>query len=109
MIRRPPRSTLFPYTTLFRSRDRGCAADDVRRETEPLEAGRRRSEGILRRPHVQCHDPEKRAAGRSAELRKADHTVRRAIGGGEELSGRRARADWPRRAERTTLAQPPRN
>src|SRR3712207_7738883 len=25
MIRRPPRSTLFPYTTLFRSRDeRGC-------------------------------------------------------------------------------------
>src|SRR2546422_7779405 len=25
MIRRPPRSTLFPYTTLFRSRS-GCAA-----------------------------------------------------------------------------------
>src|SRR2546430_5927934 len=24
MIRRPPRSTLFPYTTLFRSRWRGC-------------------------------------------------------------------------------------
>src|SRR5256885_10783071 len=35
MIRRPPRSTLFPYTTLFRSRDRGaggvagCAGGDV--------------------------------------------------------------------------------
>src|SRR2546422_3147918 len=27
MIRRPPRSTLFPYTTLFRSR--GCARDAV--------------------------------------------------------------------------------
>src|SRR5258708_15956719 len=26
MIRRPPRSTLFPYTTLFRSRDRPPAA-----------------------------------------------------------------------------------
>src|SRR3712207_8736029 len=26
MIRRPPRSTLFPYTTLFRSGDRGVAA-----------------------------------------------------------------------------------
>src|SRR6185503_20948690 len=26
MIRRPPRSTLFPYTTLFRSRRRGSAA-----------------------------------------------------------------------------------
>src|ERR1019366_10634149 len=25
MIRRPPRSTLFPYTTLFRSRDHGRA------------------------------------------------------------------------------------
>src|SRR3712207_8254026 len=24
MIRRPPRSTLFPYTTLFRSRPTGC-------------------------------------------------------------------------------------
>src|SRR2546429_4402377 len=24
MIRRPPRSTLFPYTTLFRSQSRGC-------------------------------------------------------------------------------------
>src|SRR5690349_22402715 len=26
MIRRPPRSTLFPYTTLFRSRDHRAAA-----------------------------------------------------------------------------------
>src|SRR5256885_12066283 len=28
MIRRPPRSTLFPYTTLFRSR--GCELSEVR-------------------------------------------------------------------------------
>src|SRR5438034_8625965 len=28
MIRRPPRSTLFPYTTLFRSPSRGRAAQD---------------------------------------------------------------------------------
>src|SRR3712207_9156726 len=26
MIRRPPRSTLFPYTTLFRSRNRSCGS-----------------------------------------------------------------------------------
>src|SRR5438445_7183433 len=26
MIRRPPRSTLFPYTTLFRSRRKSCIA-----------------------------------------------------------------------------------
>src|SRR2546427_10260152 len=29
MIRRPPRSTLFPYTTLFRSRDGGQYGDVV--------------------------------------------------------------------------------
>src|SRR2546430_8251897 len=28
MIRRPPRSTLFPYTTLFRSREPRAGADD---------------------------------------------------------------------------------
>src|SRR3712207_7379754 len=31
MIRRPPRSTLFPYTTLFRSQARRLGAQDVRR------------------------------------------------------------------------------
>src|SRR3989475_8363966 len=29
MIRRPPRSTLFPYTTLFRSRELGAVVADV--------------------------------------------------------------------------------
>src|SRR3712207_9050304 len=36
MIRRPPRSTLFPYTTLFRS---GVGALDVRPRHGPLAAG----------------------------------------------------------------------
>src|SRR3712207_9489781 len=31
MIRRPPRSTLFPYTTLFRSRPHGVAAPKLDR------------------------------------------------------------------------------
>src|SRR5256885_11394673 len=40
MIRRPPRSTLFPYTTLFRSgEDNGLATDPVR---EPAEKDERR-------------------------------------------------------------------
>src|SRR3712207_7783306 len=30
MIRRPPRSTLFPYTTLFRSEDAAAEAEAVR-------------------------------------------------------------------------------
>src|SRR5258708_28082283 len=29
MIRRPPRSTLFPYTTLFRSTDNGTLTNDA--------------------------------------------------------------------------------
>src|SRR6266498_3625937 len=39
MIRRPPRSTLFPYTTLFRSRHRadGCERVGARHDTAPRE------------------------------------------------------------------------
>src|SRR3712207_9539087 len=36
MIRRPPRSTLFPYTTLFRSGDQRVRA--LARRVEPLDA-----------------------------------------------------------------------
>src|SRR3712207_8124615 len=39
MIRRPPRSTLFPYTTLFRSVERLLLADAVRERLVPAEAG----------------------------------------------------------------------
>src|SRR2546430_3753820 len=53
MIRRPPRSTLFPYTTLFRSRERGGAdagTVDGRRQGEdpagPVDSnGHRRAAG----------------------------------------------------------------
>src|SRR5688572_31521928 len=61
MIRRPPRSTLFPYTTLFRSH---CRSDegresrgrrDVIRSQLPCEAlehlGRSRARAIRNRPH----------------------------------------------------------
>src|SRR3712207_8150137 len=41
MIRRPPRSTLFPYTTLFRSlRARGRSARDARTDPHPGPSGR---------------------------------------------------------------------
>src|SRR2546429_7025787 len=43
MIRRPPRSTLFPYTTLFRSRP--GAAEGVRAEAVHLELQRDRLGG----------------------------------------------------------------
>src|SRR2546430_10484608 len=39
MIRRPPRSTLFPYTTLFRSHK---ASDRSRQKLKPIHRGHRR-------------------------------------------------------------------
>src|SRR3712207_5764856 len=60
MIRRPPRSTLFPYTTLFRSYPLGAIGDpelapgEARRPLRQLDAGEPR-EGIERaldRPRV---------------------------------------------------------
>src|SRR2546430_4296533 len=43
MIRRPPRSTLFPYTTLFRSRSWGEVSEGGR-SPPPSHLARRRSE-----------------------------------------------------------------
>src|SRR5256885_12603315 len=39
MIRRPPRSTLFPYTTLFRSVARAAAERSARRERLAVSSG----------------------------------------------------------------------
>src|SRR2546426_12473170 len=39
MIRRPPRSTLFPYTTLFRSLDVRGQGDDGGEHADPAEPG----------------------------------------------------------------------
>src|SRR5256886_16922190 len=57
MIRRPPRSTLFPYTTLFRSR-RPARVEPLRAR-EPSDAGDRR------------HTPRHR---RRRKVRSEEHT-----------------------------------
>src|SRR5260221_6724346 len=44
MIRRPPRSTLFPYTTLFRSKTEVGTTVQPPRRTEGSVGGRRRGE-----------------------------------------------------------------
>src|SRR3989442_11882568 len=63
MIRRPPRSTLFPYTTLFRSRhDRGRQAEEEHRDArDPDGSGERRrirseehTSELQSRPHLVC-------------------------------------------------------
>src|SRR3712207_7410056 len=52
MIRRPPRSTLFPYTTLFRSHDGTLCALSV-----PSDGHAAAPAGPRRRPHVTPHAP----------------------------------------------------
>src|SRR3712207_7921539 len=65
MIRRPPRSTLFPYTTLFRSRGersgvRAPAPAVARRPARQPQAGGRRAarRGARRRPRSEEHTSE---------------------------------------------------
>src|SRR3712207_7503992 len=48
MIRRPPRSTLFPYTTLFRSHPLG----ERERALEPDALGHQLGEQLVDRPHA---------------------------------------------------------
>src|SRR5258708_20963524 len=70
MIRRPPRSTLFPYTTLFRSRDGG------RRRA------RRNAFRLSRscRPRQRCRQSRKaRSEEHTSELQSPDHLVCRLL------------------------------
>src|SRR3712207_7621186 len=66
MIRRPPRSTLFPYTTLFRSRDLEALAhllDGARRFG--LDAPRGRARAL--QPDAERHAETRRLGGRRSE------------------------------------------
>src|SRR3989475_12762832 len=47
MIRRPPRSTLFPYTTLFRSTCRGPSGQILARDSRQALADRGRDAGAI--------------------------------------------------------------
>src|SRR5687767_15489780 len=53
MIRRPPRSTLFPYTTLFRSREAGTARKENGEGDEaPVQVPRRGPRGCPPEAHA---------------------------------------------------------
>src|SRR5688572_32738147 len=67
MMRRPPRSTLFPYTTLFRSRGGGGAGADGGR----LRIGRRAPRGGARRARVLADPDMLRAARAGVRDRKS--------------------------------------
>src|SRR2546430_7664870 len=76
MIRRPPRSTLFPYTTLFRSRGPAALARPGGSPVDRRVASRWRSLGRIGRLRV-SRDPDRPAAGvgpRRLPLRSEEHT-----------------------------------
>src|SRR5690242_21203754 len=57
MIRRPPRSTLFPYTTLFRSAEQGDAdADKIAGADDSAHRGRAVGQMPVRRGHARASD-----------------------------------------------------
>src|SRR5438034_7767972 len=74
MIRRPPTSTLFPYTTLFRSRWRGGAD-----RSEPADAGHSRDAvEISGEDAALAHRPDDRRArsgDRKSTRLNSSHTV----------------------------------
>src|SRR3712207_6895909 len=70
MIRRPPRSTLFPYTTLFRSRSRP-------RSSHPPGPDRGSRAGAARRglrALLACHESSVNHFLRKCSLRSEEHT-----------------------------------
>src|SRR5438094_6321050 len=70
MIRRPPRSTLFPYTTLFRSGRPGRPRARIR---NPARRPRGRPNG-LRPPSRSAPVPAAHRAAGSSSVRSEEHT-----------------------------------
>src|SRR2546430_17354999 len=85
MIRRPPRSTLFPYTTLFRSKARAAGLSSITTGVQPISA----QEHSARLAKVQTAMQQRKTA---ALLVEAGSTL-------EDFTG----IHWWR-AERTTAA-----
>src|SRR5438034_2192815 len=80
MIRRPPRSTLFPYTTLFRSLAKKLGFYRQRRRVvnDLVKRSRRKIHGSRR--HVLVHNPRDKKRGkpekdgRQTQARSEEHT-----------------------------------
>src|SRR3712207_7557231 len=72
MIRRPPRSTLFPYTTLFRSRHR-CSDGTEERRIVPVRG--RRNDGAVARGRARQEAAESGQRGSECPVaRSEEHT-----------------------------------
>src|SRR2546425_5770458 len=69
MIRRPPRSTLFPYTTLFRSRDSAITAGRATCIVRPKKLLRATAAASRANSKLRSASP-----GSAATLRSEEHT-----------------------------------
>src|SRR2546427_7975703 len=82
MIRRPPRSTLFPYTTLFRSRGLNPGPEIRRRGVKPVfvhEDDARRGGLSFQRPHVVVNARIVRSEEHTSELQSQSNLVCRLL------------------------------
>src|SRR2546422_7544170 len=78
MIRRPPRSTLFPYTTLFRSRSRGGHRQDRERRRPRRRAALARAIAGGQGRHL-CRRYVGRSEEHTSELQSRLHLVCRLL------------------------------
>src|SRR3712207_7228270 len=74
MIRRPPRSTLFPYTTLFRSRRPGAARRELPAGVDPRDL-----EGAGEGEHREGDGPPPRSEEHTSELQSRQYLVCRLL------------------------------
>src|SRR2546430_3710234 len=80
MIRRPPRSTLFPYTTLFRSSPRRLGVGQDRRAARPAAGGDRRPPGSGVQPvHRVPRQGPRRSEEHTSELQSQSNLVCRLL------------------------------
>src|SRR3989442_11941287 len=95
MIRRPPRSTLFPYTTLFRSVTERDPVDDLLKKPLPVAQQRLQEVGVagdrllLRLPEGAA---ERRSEEHTSELQSRPHLVCRLLLEKKKISPPRAAA-----------------
>src|SRR2546425_7163978 len=84
MIRRPPRSTLFPYTTLFRSgrrwlRHRSAGAPRSRTVQAAAHGHGRCADRAAHRPNGVGVDPDRRSEEHTSELQSLAYLVCRLL------------------------------
>src|SRR5262245_62210287 len=97
MIRRPPRSTLFPYTTLFRSQPAGQAAASA--------GGPPRGAGGRRRDAGGGRDGRPRSEEHTSELQSLRHLVCRLLLEKKKKKKKRKRKYNKNRNEHRTKTQ----